>query len=130
MSPLTVVAIVFEFTHFFKARSITKKYRQLSKSTGIGESRSGSVTVRHLLHSFHSRLFHPSLIELDLQLCRVVKSLNLLWVHKPTLLPHLIHDLHNQHTLIKAKEATLFPAVDNSICRLVGFPEHALALAF
>ena len=45
MSPWTIVAIALEFTHFFETRSITKKYRQLSRSTGIGEIGSVPVTA-------------------------------------------------------------------------------------
>src|SRR5690242_21612664 len=60
----------------------------------------------------------------------VLQRLNLLWILEAALLPHLVHNLHDQHALGEVFVPPFFPPFQHRLRRLVCLPEHALPLAF
>lgn len=64
-----------------------------------------------------------------LELCRVLGRLNLVGVSHAVLLAHLIHDLHDDDTLLQTLILALLSAFLERKRTLIGFPEHTVTLS-
>ena len=67
-------------------------------------------------------------MQLRLQVDRVFRRLDLLGVLHVVLLPHFIHDLHDDQALLKALVLAFLSTISEGIRALVGFPVHTLTL--